>query len=210
MKKLILVITVLFFSHFCFAQKYLTYGFKIGISTSHISGDPAKGYNKGGFMGGIVLNKRFQHAIHGQIELYYAQNFTKGNFIYYLSKRNSVDAPLLVQYILPIAKLESTPASIYLEIGPDIRYLLETKEYSYSGTNQGITPFNKTELGINYGIGILYNEAFIFSFRYTNSISSVKLFGSGDNSFYSRKFRNNILVFSISYSWGRNRRRGFE
>jgi hypothetical protein len=200
MKKKLLLFFILFSSCVTRAQQRFIAGIKAGISTSQVAGDTYSGFHKAGIVGGVSLTAKLNEKWNAQFEMLFIQkgskyvgDYNKGDYTFYLMKLNYLEVPLLVEY---------RQKKFGFEIGPGFSYLISGREEDYSGDITNALPFNKTEISLNIGISrVLYKNLGI-TWRYSNSVSSIRSFASGASRWYNPGERNNVLAFSLTYKFG--------
>lgn len=199
------------FSFCCTAQNLTDPVFtlkpSLGINACQVHGDAYDGYNKPGVFCGAAVNARLSSRASLELGFYFSQkgakhnpNVDKGDYSYYRLNLNYLDMPILFRYML-------NPA-YFLTIGPSIAYLINYTENINYTDQTGRYHFNKTELGVNIGLGRKIKGNFSFEVRCSNSITAVRSYGVVANlvffpnpvaRFFNKGFYNNILTFLVSY-----------
>lgn len=201
MKKLIFIL--LFFSTWVFttqAQSRFRAGLKAGISTSQVHGDTYTGFHKFGFDGGATLNAKINEKWKAQFEILFIQkgskhigDANKGDFSFYFMHLNYVEVPILFQY---------QHKKFVFEIGPGIGYLISSKEADHNGDVINGIPFYTTEVSGSIGINYQIYKNLGINWRFTNSLSPIRKFASGASTFDKPGQRNNVLAFTLTYTFG--------
>ncbi len=199
MKKIILP-TLLLSTILVVAQDRFKAALKAGISTSQVAGDTYSGFNKAGINAGASVATKLNEKWNLQFEIMYAQkgskhigDQSKGDYAYYIMRLDYIEIPLLLGY---------KHKKFTLEFGPGYSYLISGKEYDAYGIIQNALPFKKTELNGNIGISYTIYTNWKFTSRYTNSLLPIRGFTSGASVWYNHGQRNNVLSFTLSYTFG--------
>jgi hypothetical protein len=184
------------------AQQRFRAGIKAGISTSQVSGDTYSGYNKAGFAGGGFVTGTFNEKWTGQFEILYIQkgsrhngNPDKGDYNYYFLQLDYVEVPLLFQY---------HQNKFTYEAGPGIGFLVKQQETFNFQNLTGVRPFNKNEVCINLGINYMIFDNLGISWRFSNSVTSIRTHASGARRWYNPGELNDVLAFTLTYRFGHN------
>ncbi|TXK36671.1 PorT family protein [Pontibacter qinzhouensis] len=215
MKKLFLVLSIVF-SVATFAQaQTATFGIRGGANISNLSGDLQNEdlfRNKIGFHAGATLNFTvIGNFLSIQPELLYSvKGFRYDDDITILNRRyegsvnyNYLDLPVL-------ARIKAGP--LYFEAGPQASYLLsvnnKTKTFVNNelqstqvskGSKEGLSDF---EVGYAAGIGLAAANGISVGLRYNGSFTDfvkedVNFGGSADNA------RHSVIMLTLGYSFGR-------
>ena len=203
MKKTVIILSILITCVISYGQNRFRAGIKAGIITSQVAGDTYSGFNKAGVEGGLFLTGLLNEKWNAQFEMLFIQKGSKhigdyknADYSFYLMKLNYIEVPILLQY---------SQKKFIFEIGPGFGYLINAKEYDYYGEiTNALTSFNKTEITANIGINYSLYKNLSITWRYTNSISSIRDFASGEKRWYNPGERNNVLSFSLIYKFGTN------
>lgn len=182
------------------AQTRFRAGLKAGISTSQVHGDTYEGFHKFGFDGGATLKGKINENWSAQFEILFIQkgskhvgDANKGDLSFYLMQLNYVEVPILFQY---------EHKKFVFEIGPGIGYLISSKEFDYNGEVINGIPFYSTEVSGSVGINYQIYKNLGINWRFTNSILPIRKFASGASTVSNPGQRNNVLAFSLTYTFG--------
>lgn len=182
------------------AQSRFRAGLKAGISTSQVHGDTYEGFHKFGFDGGATLNAKINEKWKAQFEILFVQkgskfigDANKGDTRFYLMQLNYVEVPILFQY---------QHKKFVFEIGPGIGYLINSKEYDQFGEVINGIPFYSTEVSGSIGINYQIYKNLGINWRFTNSITAIRNFASGASTVGNPGQRNNVLAFTLTYTFG--------
>ncbi len=182
------------------AQSRFKAGLKAGISTSQVHGDTYEGFHKFGFDGGATLNAKISEKWKAQFEILFIQkgskfigDANKGDMRFYLMQLNYIEVPILFQY---------QHKKFVFEIGPGIGYLISSKEYDQYGEVINGIPFYSTEISGSVGISFLIYKNIGINWRFTNSLTPIRNFASGASTVGNPGQRNNVLAFTLIYTFG--------
>ena len=199
-KVIYIFIFLLAFTFTSLAQSRFRAGLKAGISTSQVHGDLYTGFHKFGFDGGATLNAKINEKWKAQFEILFVQkgskhigDVNKGDFSFYLMQLNYVEVPILFQY---------QHKKFVFEIGPGIGYLISSKEADHNGDVINGIPFYSTEVSGSIGINYQIYKNWGINWRFTNSISPIRKFASGASTVSNPGQRNNVLAFTLTYTFG--------
>ena len=199
MKKLIFIL-FLFISISTFAQKRFRAGVKLGISTSQVDGDTYGGYHKAGIAGGIFVTGKLSEKWTAQLEMMYIQKGAKhtgdrdnGDYSFYMAQLNYLEVPVLFQY---------HQKKFAIEVGASFGYLMNEHEYTDFADLTGVRPHNKTDGDYNLGISYAIIKNLNLNWRYSYSFISIRDYVSGAKRWYNPGERNNVLAFSLTYTFG--------
>lgn len=201
MKKTIYIFFLfLFFSYKIQAQQRFKAGIKLGLSTSQVAGDTYSGFHKAGLVGGAFVTARLKENWTSQFEIIYIQkgsrhnfNTDKGDLTFYFLQLDYIEVPILFQF---------HQKKFSFEFGPGISYLLKEKEYNEVMDLTGYRPFNKEEITLNIGINYIFYKNLCINWRYSNSVTSIRSHASGASTWYNPGQLNNVLAFSLTYTFG--------
>jgi hypothetical protein len=182
----------------------------LGFNACQVHGDGYSGYNKAGVFGGIAINARLSKNDKMSLDLgfYFSQkgarhnpNPEKGDNTYYNLNLNYIDMPLSFRYMLN--------TKYWVTLGPSIAYLISHNENINYIDRTADSKFNRTELGVNFGLGRKIINNFFVEVRTSNSIMAVRSYGAVANlvfftnpvaRFFNKGFYNNILTLIVSYN----------
>ena len=195
----IYLLIFLFFSEVQAQQRFKA-GLKAGISTSQVAGDTYSGFNKAGLDGGAYVTGKLNEKWTAQFEIIYIQkgsrhnyNPDKGDLTFYFLQLDYIEVPILFQF---------HQKKFIFELGPGFSYLLKEQEYNETQDLTGYRPFNKNEINLNIGISYALYKNWGINWRYSNSVSSIRGFASGAKVWYNPGERNNVLAFTLTYTFG--------
>ncbi len=194
MKRLMIAVFLSMFIANINAQ--LSYGAKAGLNIARIgfTDDDFTTKSKPGLTGGIFANYELATKASLQLELLYSGEGTKerrisNNAIGKISK-TYLQLPLLFQYTIT--------HRFYAEAGPQIGFLISSKE-KYNGNKKDIKQYYKsTDLRLPIGIGYRFNNKFrdfAAAARYSFSFSRInkEAVGGGD-------LKNKVLSIAVQYT----------
>lgn len=199
-KRIYISVFLLFLAIASHAQTRFKAGLKAGIATSQVEGDTYGGFDKFGFDGGATLQAKVNEKWAAQFEILFVQkgskhvgDANKGDLSFYLMELNYLEVPLLLQY---------KQKKFTFEIGPGVGYLISAKEFDFNGDIYNPIPFNHTEVSANLGINYQIYKNFGITWRFTNSILPIRKYASGASFWYNPGQRNNVLAFTLTYTFG--------
>ncbi|MCE3228986.1 MAG: hypothetical protein K0S32_3537 [Bacteroidetes bacterium] len=180
----------------------------LGINGCQIHGDNYSGFNKAGIFGGAAVNARLGPKSSLEMGFYFSQkgarhnqNPEKGDYSFYFVNLNYIDLPLSYRRYLN--------KDYFITVGPSMAYLINYHEETERGDWTGVYPFEDFEYGINFGLGKKIKDKFFVEVRTSNSIGTIRPYGSGFTStvYYSniiaqsfnKGLYNNILTFFVAY-----------
>lgn len=182
------------------AQGRFKPGLKAGISTSQVHGDTYEGFHKFGFDGGATLNAKINEKWKAQFEILFVQkgsrfvgDANKGDLRFYNLQLNYIEVPILLQY---------EHKKFVFEVGPGFGYLINSKEQDQNGEVINAIPFYTVEVSGSVGITFMIYKNLGINWRFTNSISPIRKFASGASTVGNPGQRNNVLAFTLTYSFG--------
>lgn len=183
------------------AQGRFRAGMKAGISTSQVHGDTFEGFHKFGFDGGLTLNAKINEKWRAQFEILFVQKGSKfigdaekGDTRYYRLHLNYVEVPILFQYV---------QKKFTFELGPGVGYLINYNEQTEWGEVINGIPVYSTEISGSVGIQYAINPNWNVNWRFTNSILPIRNFASGASIPGNGGQRNNVLAFTLTYTFGK-------
>lgn len=194
MRFIVLIILSFTFSNL-FSQTFGG-GFFGGLSASQLDGDNWGGYHKAGLTFGTYTNIILNQFVDAQLEIRYVQKGSSSNSeeneVFYLSKLNYVEIPLLLKYNF----LDKFSANIGLAAG----YLQKaTEDKDGIGDLPADPEFNQFEFSGLAGIEYRFYRNFYFNVRFNYSLLPVRGH-PGDQTFYLNQGQyNNVLTFAVYY-----------
>ena len=188
----------------------------IGLNACQIHGDSYSGYNKlGGFVG-IAINAKLREKITFELGFYLSQkgsrhnpNYKTGDYSSYNLNLYYVDLPFSLRY-------QATKA-YFLTAGFSFAYLVAYKEEILNADMSKYANFEKTETGLNFGIGKQLKKGFSIEVRSCNSITAIRRYGIAAKGvyynnpvarFFNKGFYNNLLTIFAAYQLGQEKHYG--
>ena len=188
----------------------------LGFNACQVHGDSYDGYNKPGLFAGAAVNARINAKASLELGFYFSQkgarhnpNVDKGDYSYYRLNLNYIDMPVLFHYMVN--------PKYFITLGPSLAYLVSYKENINYTDRTGQYHFNKTEIGVNVGLGRKIKNNFFIEVRSSNSITAIRSYGVVANlvffpnpvaRFFNKGFYNNILTLLVSYKLDFKKRSG--
>jgi hypothetical protein len=179
----------------------------IGINGCQVHGDSYSGYNKLGVFAGLAVNAKLKEKTSFELGFYFSQkgarhnpNFKTGDYSSYNLNLYYVDLPLSLRY--------QATKSYFLTAGLSFAYLITYKEEILNADMSKYSRFEKTETGLNFGIGKQLKKGFSIEVRSCNSITSVRRYGIAATGvyynnpiarFFNKGFYNNLLTIFAAY-----------
>ncbi len=208
MKNLLFLLMTLYAGAFR-AQEVFTLKGAFGFNGCQIHGDSYSGYDKFGFLAGPAVNARLGESSSLELGFYFSQkgsrhnpDHKRGDYTFYRIHLNYIDMPLMLRF--------SINEKYFVTLGPSLAYLISYSEQNEFGDWTGTNPFNKTEVGLNFGIGGTIKEKWTVELRSCNSITPIRGYGGLTSKVYypnaiARAFNqglyNNILSLFLSYKF---------
>lgn len=199
MKKLFILIIFIIFGVAGFSQEFNA-GVYGGLAASQLDGDTYAGYYKPGLITGGYVYRYFNKKWAWQFGLSYAQKgskFTSSRLgIYYKSQLHYFEMPLTLRYFYW--------KKVDMEFGVSLGYLISAFEDKGGyGLAPADPPFNKFELAGIFGISYHFTESLAVGVHFSYSITAVRPYSSGYESFMDNGQHNNVLYFALYYniSW---------
>jgi hypothetical protein len=179
----------------------------LGLNGCQIHGDSYSGYDKLGLFIGTSVNARLNGKTSFEIGFYFSQKGARHNqnpknndYTYYRVNLNYIDLPLSLRF--------HVNPKYFITLGPSFAYLISYTEATQLGDWTGQWPFNKSEIGLNIGLGRIIKDRFSVEIRSSNSIVPVRDYGRIANlvfypnpvaRFFNKGLYNNILTLMITY-----------
>jgi hypothetical protein len=189
------------------AQHVFTLKGAFGINGCQIHGDNYSGYDKFGVIAGPAINARTGDRSSWELGFYFSQkgsrhnpNHKTGDYSFYRVNLNYIDLPLTWRYMLN--------EKYYITLGPSLAYLISYREETERGDWTGMYPFNKTEVGINFGLGARLGEKWTLELRSSNSVTPLRDWGvlakqvyypNAIARFFNKGLYSNLLSLLFSY-----------
>ncbi len=188
-------------------QDVFTLKGSFGINGCQIHGDNYSGYDKFGILAGPAVNARLGERSSIELGFYFSQKGARknpdpknGDWSYYRVNLNYIDIPVMYRLMLN--------DKYYLTLGPSIAYLISYREETEVGDWTGLYPFNKTEVGINFGLGAELKEKWSLELRSSNSVTPLRDWGvlarqvyypNAIARFFNKGLYSNLLSLFLSY-----------
>ncbi len=179
----------------------------LGFTACQIHGDSYNGFNKFGTSAGLSVSAAIKKRLSIDLGFFFIQkgarhnqNPEKNDFTFYRVNLNYLECPLMFNY-----KLNK---DYFINLGASAGYLINYQEANELGDLTRIYPFQKSEFGVNIGLGRnLYQNKLFIEVRSNNSISAIRPYGIRSTVFYpnpvARYFNkglyNNILFVLLTY-----------
>jgi hypothetical protein len=180
-----------------------------GLSGCQIHGDSYSGYDKLGLLFGTAVNARLKKKSSLELGFYFSQKGSRKNqnpknndYRFYRVNLNYLDLPLSFRY-----KINE---KYFVTLGPSAAYLVSYREETELGDWTGSYPFNKFEVGLNFGIGGRIRDHFTIELRSSNSVIPIRDYGILANQvfypnpvarFFNRGLYNNLLTLFVAYEF---------
>lgn len=172
-----------------------TFGLKGGLNISYISNyyeEPANPKSKIGFNAGVFYNQSLNEKLKIQPELLYSSKGMK--YKYGTEEFSYLSLPVFIQY--------SIVPNLYIEAGPEISYLLSSKdkfngnEDYYGETIDNMEDMKKIDFGLGLGLGYNITNEFGVNARYVQGLLDVyKETTEGDIA------KNSVLQIGVYYKF---------
>jgi hypothetical protein len=192
MKTLIISIVAILLTSFVNAQN-MKFGVKGGLNLASISDAEGSSMRIGAHAGGYLefkLTEKF--AI--QPEFLYSMQGVNEEYDFGVTK---LEAETQIDYLTIPVMLKLYPTKMFnIQVGPQIGLLVNDKvKLSSGGNSQSFTKteFNKTDLGLNFGIGVDLPTGLNFYGRYSLGLS--KLVDEDDS------FKNRVIQIGLGYTF---------
>jgi hypothetical protein len=198
------------------ADKVFTLKPSLGLNGCQIHGDGYSGYNKLGMFAGLGVNAKLNLRSSIELGFYFSQkgarhnqNPKAGDYSFYRLNLNYIDMPL--SYCFYVSQ------NYYLTGGASFAYLFSYSEIVNNTNLSAYSHFNKTEVGINIGLGKKLKNGFSAELRCSNSVKTVRNYGIAATlvyynnpiaRFFNKGFYNNLLTLFFSYQIGYKRNGG--
>ena len=172
-----------------------TFGLKGGLNISYISNyyeEPTNPKSKIGFNAGVFYNQSLNEKLKIQPELLYSSKGMK--YKYGTEEFSYLSLPVFIQY--------SIVPNLYIEAGPEISYLLSSKdkfngnEDYYGETIDNMEDMKKIDFGLGLGLGYNITNEFGVNARYVQGLLDVyKETTEGDIA------KNSVLQIGVYYKF---------
>lgn len=177
----------------------------LGLTASQIHGDNYAGYNKLGFMGGLMIEAKLNKVLDLDFGITFIQKGSRRNqnpekfdYKFYYVNLNYVEVPLMLKY---------TTKRVFLTIGGALAYLINYYEESEIGNLTGMFPFEKYDYSVNVGMGMNILPKLAFELRCSNSFMTTRPFGGNFTPYYNnilaktfnKGYYNNVLQMLFTY-----------
>ena len=194
MKKILLLIVALGLFGTLRAQYDITFGPKVGMNLSNVSG--WSGDNKAGILLGAFAETRLDDLIGVQAELIYSRQGLRDKFdgVKYWGRLNYLNVPILAKiYVLD---------NVSVDLGPQIGILWNGKDKWKTGgttTKRKMYGLNTFEVSFAVGASYEFDMGVIVSARYNVGLTNVRdkdfvseMHGRGSN-------KNRVFQLSLAY-----------
>ncbi len=179
------------------AKAQLSYGLKAGVNVAeeHFSSDQFTTSSHLAFNGGAFLNYQTKIPVSLQLELFYSSEGTKET-----SKSSGTKGTIREGYLnIPLLAQYKTPFGVYVETGPQLGFLLTSKEDFGTTTNDDIKKYyNSTDFSWCFGAGyeLLTGPAkgLGLNVRYAPGLTTINKEAVGGG-----KLKNNVLSIDLTY-----------
>lgn len=177
----------------------------LGLTASQIHGDNYAGYNKLGFMGGLMIEAKLNKVLDADFGITFIQKGSRRNqnpekfdYRFYYVNLNYVEVPLMLKY---------NTKRVFLTIGGAFAYLINYVEESEIGNLTGMFPFQKYDYSVNVGMGMNIMPKLAFELRCSNSFMTTRPFGANFAPYYNnilaktfnKGYYNNVLQMLFTY-----------
>ena len=186
-----------------------TGGIVAGLNLAQVDGDMYFGYTKAGFTGGAFVHLGLASKLSISTELLFSQKGSKGNALLGAPLTgtntaicfiglNYVEAPVTLQYKLPLFTIEA---------GASWSYLLRSKEWIEVQpsvvVDEDANRFETTGLDYVFGVSRKLSKHMVASLRYQYSIMPIRPIDRVPYGFsYGSKGQfNNLFSFRLLYEW---------
>jgi len=171
-------------------------GILAGLSTSQVDGDHLSGFNKAGFKGGGLVNRKFGEKISLQFEIEFIQKGSRkplnDNNEYFLMRLSYIEVPLLFNYY--VGKKWN------LEAGVAFATLLSAYEEDQTGEVLNAPEFNQNDYLVCIGANYFFTPQLYFNVRYSYSITTIRTKDEYYDYYYFVGGQyNKVLAFSLGY-----------
>jgi hypothetical protein len=194
-KQVTLLVIFLAISTYTNAQEFdgQIYG---GLIASQIDGDTYAGYNKPGIIFGGAMSQHINKKWAWQIGLRYAQ---KGSVFsnakiekYYKAQLHYAEMPITFHYY--------HFKKISFELGVSANYLIKAMEDKDGyGLEEATPPFKQFELSSVFGAYYHFSDIFAIGGHYSYSITAIRPYSSGNETFMDKGQYNNLFYFAVYY-----------
>lgn len=159
--------------------------------------------NKTGFHGGVFYNIPLGGMMKFQPELLYSSQGTKTDFQFLGStQEGEVDLNYLT---LPLMVQLQTPGGFYVELGPQLGYMLDARYQPASGSETDLEEYtDKFDFSINGGLGYMTRVGLGIGARYNYGITNAMDSKNTSSPFYNtfREVQNRNIQIGLFYQFG--------
>lgn len=209
MRLTIIAVSILSLLTYTLKAQQFNGGVMGGLTVCKVTGSPAGGWKKVGFLVGGFVNLEISKNSAFQVELEYIQkgalengNYVQGITDSYLLRLGYIEMPFLYQF--KVSKWLS------FELGPSVNFLLHHYEEINGAEQVSIPSFRTAGFSINAGVNIYISDLVYFNFRTNNSLLNIR---TGTVTGYVWRFwaygqYNDIFSFSLFFrlsKLGKNR-----
>ena len=197
--KQILFILLLSISNISFSQSFNA-GILTGINASQISGDGYQGFNKAGLLIGAYTNIDISEKVNLQLELNYSQKGSRDNILpsegdtdFFLLRLNYIEIPVLARF--KYKKFIFEGGLYYAQL---ISEYLEDENGPFEIPEE-LNQFKNFDFGGSIGIYFSLTENLLMNWRFSNSITNVRDYDSGENFRFNTGMFNTYMSFTLRY-----------
>lgn len=179
-----------------------------GLNACQIHGDNYSGYDKAGLFGGIAVNARIKTRSSFELGFYFSQKGSRknqnpktGDYTFYRLNLNYVDLPLSFRYELN--------QRYFITGGGSFAYLISYNENWDNVDMSAYSSYNKTEIGLNIGLGARLKKGFSVEVRSSNSVTPIRNYGIAATlvyynnpiaRFFNKGFYSNLITAMLTYT----------
>ncbi|MCC6372468.1 MAG: PorT family protein [Bacteroidia bacterium] len=204
--------------HICQTDGQKTFSLKpsLGINGCQVHGDNYSGYHKLGLFAGTAVNAKINLRSSLELGFYFSQkgarhnqNPKSGDYSFYRLNLNYIDLPLSYRFIFH--------PDYFVTGGLSFAYLINYNENINNANMSAYSNFNKTEIGLNGGIGRRIKNGLSVELRTCNSIVAIRNYGQAATlvyynnpiaRFFNKGFYNNLLSLFFTYQLGQQQQSG--
>ncbi len=192
-------------------EKRFFLGIALGPTACQVHGDNYSGYNKLGFVGGLLVHYKWFQNVIPQLGILYIQKGSRHNpdsvnLSQYLLRLHFIEIPTNIKFLFLKKRL-------FITLGHSVSYLFSYyEEVNYLNTTHSVNN-EKLEFSINTGLGYQINDKMNIELRANNGYTPFRKFAFPSNIYYNnpiaRMFNkgmyNNILEIIFTYHlYGKN------
>lgn len=160
-------------------------------------------HNKTGFYGGVFVNIPMGQVFKFQPELLYSAQGTKMNYTY-LS--NKIEGDINLDYLtLPLMVQYQTPGGFYVELGPQVGYMIGKPKFSPAsgGSETDLSDYtDKFDFAINGGLGYMTRIGLGIGARYSYGITNAMDAKNPNPLLPFKEVQNRVAQIGLFYQFG--------